>query len=470
MGEDHPTQAEIQRFAAGTLDRATAGRLMRHLLAGCEVCRAAVRASWGMRRQPPPRRERPTESLTKRLAERVAAEAPEADEGSYERAFARAGNAARRHEIEVAHERIVAPGLVAVLEEMTEERQRQAIEDERRFQTWGLCERLMQESRDRGFAGAPAQAERLARLALEVAAALDPGRYGAPLVEDLKARAWSELANAQRAAGDFAEARRSFEQSHRRLTGGSGDPYERARVTCLESSLLLELGCWEEAAAILDGPLALYRSRGDHDMLARALVQRAIPTGYLDPAAALEPLVEAERLTDRTGAPRLFLCARHNRILYTDDTGASEQALMLLQESRGLYRQFPDQWTQLRLRWVEARLAFSLGHLEEAEAALSLLWSSVFERRLRLDLALITLDLTAVYVAQGKMEKAWRTAGRLVPLFQAWGVHRHAMAAWLLLQRSFAAETATAGLIRDLERYLRRSWRNPDLAFEPAEG
>ena len=122
---------------------------------------------------------------------------------------------------------------------------------------------------------------------------------------------------------------------------------------------------------------------------------------------------------------------------------------------------------QLRLRWLEARIAFGLGHLDEAESELSLLWSFVFERRFHLELALVTLDLTAVYAAKGEMQKAWRTAGRLVPLFQTWGVHPEAMAAWLLLQRAFASETATAGLIQEVARYLQRSWKNPELTFEP---
>lgn len=78
----------------------------------------------------------------------------------------------------------------------------------------------------------------------------------------------------------------------------------------------------------------------------------------------------------------------------------------------------------------------------------------------------MTLDLTAVCLAKGETEKAWRIAGRLVPLFQNWGVHRHAMAVWLLLQKAFSAETASAGLIREVARYLQRSWKNPELPFE----
>ena len=78
----------------------------------------------------------------------------------------------------------------------------------------------------------------------------------------------------------------------------------------------------------------------------------------------------------------------------------------------------------------------------------------------------MTLDLTDVYLAKGDMQKAWRIAGRLVLLFQSWGVHRHAMAAWLLLQRVFAAETANAALVCDIGRYLQRSWKNPELPFQ----
>jgi hypothetical protein len=326
----------------------------------------------------------------------------------------------------------------------------------------------MQESRDRIFAGSPKQAVDYAQLAVAVAESLDPERFTPQLLEDLCARAWGELGNAMRTDADFAGSSRAFEEARARLARGTGDPYEEARLISLEASLELDLGQWEKAASTLDRPLALYRSQDNRDLLARTLVQKAGPVGYLEPQAALPLLREAEELIDRTENPRMFLCARHNRIYFLNDAGDSEGALLLLQESRSLYRQFPDEWSRLRVRWLEARIAQGLGHLDEAEAAMSLLWSQVFERRLRLELALLTLDLTAVYLEQGEMKKAWRTAGRLVPLFQAWGVHRHAVAAWLMLQRAFAAETATAGLIRQLERYLRRCWKNPEVEFQPA--
>jgi hypothetical protein len=440
--EDHPTREQMEAFLRARLDAEGSRRVVRHLLAECAVCRASIAGLC---------REEPQDLVD-----------------LYDPVFTRAQETLRRREVELAHERIIAPGLVAGLEERPRSRQLETIEEDSRYHSWGLCERLMQESRDRIFAGSPKQAVDYAQLAVAVAESLDPERFTPQLLEDLCARAWGELGNAMRTDADFAGSSRAFEEARARLARGTGDPYEEARLISLEASLELDLGQWEKAASTLDRPLALYRSQDNRDLLARTLVQKAGPVGYLEPQAALPLLREAEELIDRTENPRMFLCARHNRIYFLNDAGDSEGALLLLQESRSLYRQFPDEWSRLRVRWLEARIAQGLGHLDEAEAAMSLLWSQVFERRLRLELALLTLDLTAVYLEQGEMKKAWRTAGRLVPLFQAWGVHRHAVAAWLMLQRAFAAETATAGLIRQLERYLRRCWKNPEVEFQPA--
>jgi tetratricopeptide (TPR) repeat protein len=448
MADEHPTRDEIEKFLEARLEPAATGRVVRHLLGRCERCRERLAELRSGGR--PPRPEDPT--------------------GLYDPVFDRAQDELRRREVELAHERIVAPGLVAALGELTADGQLRRIRSAPRYQTWGLCERLIHECRDRIFGGSPELAIRSVRLAVAVADALDPARYSVALVFDLRARARGELANALRTGTDFAGAREAFAEARRLLESGSGDPFEAARLTSLEVSLLYDLGGWAEASAALDRVLKLYRRPGNEALLARALVQKGILLGAFDPPAAASLLAEAEGLIDRVHEPRLFLCARHNRIFFLGDSGERgdcERALMLLQDSRALYRQFPDEWSQLRMRWLEARLAFGLGHLDEAESALSLLWSFVFERRLHLELALLTLDLTAVYVARGEMKKAWQTAGRLVPLFRAWGVHRHAMAAWLLLQRAFAAETATSELIREVGRYLARSWKNPELPFEP---
>jgi len=445
MGESYPTAERLDRFLSGSLGAAGVGEVVRHLLRGCPTCNVAIRDAR--------RRER----------QRARESAP----GLYDQAFERALAMARRREVDLAHERIVAPGLFALLEDLPLEEQERRIRSQERFQTWGFCVQLIEESRSRIHAEEPERAIALARLAVAVASALDPSRNRPELTADLRAGAWAELGNAQRNDADFAAANSSFAEARSHLARGSGDLAIEARILCVEGSQLLDLGRWEEALEGFNQALAIYRACNNEDLVARTLVQKAMPLGCLEPMAAVGLLAEAEALVARAENPRLFLCARHLRILFLNDAGKSDAALLLLEESRPLYRQFPDDWMQLRLRWVEARIAFGLGHLDEAESALSLLWSFVFERRLRLELALVTLDLTDVYLAKGDMQKAWRTAGRLVPLFQSWGVHRHAMAAWLLLQRAFAAETANAALVRDIGRYLQRSWKNPELPFQP---
>jgi tetratricopeptide (TPR) repeat protein len=445
MEQGHPTAEQLDRLLHGSLERADLGAIVRHLLHGCESCRGAMREAWRRERRPP------------------ASEEPD----RYEAAFQSALAAVRGREVDLAHERIVAPGLFAVLEDLPLAEQERRVRDERRFQTWGFCTHLLEESRGQIFDASAARAVDLARLAVAVADSLDPHRYRASLVEDLHARVRAELGNALRADSEFAAARAAFAEARAHLGRGTGDRGIEARILSLEASLLIDLGRWEEAQQACDRALAVYRSWGSEDLVARTLVQKAIPLGFVDPATGVRLFSEAERLIRRADNPRLFLCARHNRIFFLNDAGHSDAALLLLEESRPLYRQFHDESMQLRLRWLEARIALGLGHLDEAEAALSLLWSFVFERRLHLELALVTLDLTAVYVEKGEMQKAWRTAGRLVPLFQSWGVHAEAMAAWLLLQRAFSAKTASGGLIREVACYLQRSWKNPELCFEP---
>ena len=99
------------------------------------------------------------------------------------------------------------------------------------YRSWTLAARLLDESRVRAYER-PRQAERLARIALEVAEKLDPGGYGERLILDLQARCWARLGNALRLAGDLDGADRAFGRGQSCLDG-CFDPFERAEFLAL---------------------------------------------------------------------------------------------------------------------------------------------------------------------------------------------------------------------------------------------
>lgn len=384
-----------------------------------------------------------------------------------ERSFRRA---AERHRPEQwAAERVLASALVPVLAELSAEHRLRLVRTDARYRCWALAESLLEESQQAVWSGQPERSVELAEATVLVTEHLAEETFGRRSLNDLKARAQACLGNALRTRADFLGAKRCFVRARFLLQEGSGDPLEEAWLVGLESSLLIARGHLDEAVALLQSVLPIYDSLHEPELRARTEIQmaQALSLGSRN-LEAIEVLTRAEQAIDRAAEPRLFLFARHSRALALCDSGQTHEALLLLDASRELYRQFPDPWSQLRLRWLEARIAAGLGRVQEAEAMLGRLWTAAFERGLRFEVALISLDLAAIYTQMGRYAEAGQLAGRLISLFESWGVHRRAIQAWVILEHALLAETATVELVRQIAAYVRRGWRNPEIPL-PAE-
>jgi hypothetical protein len=170
-------------------------------------------------------------------------------------------------------ERAEAPTLAAGLLALPPEQREERLRRDGRFHTWGLCELLLTRSLDAALD--PAAADALAALALAGADRLDPSRHAAPVVEDLKARAWAAAGEARRRQGDLAGAEEALRAAAARLAHGTGDLLVEARLLEFEAALRQEQGRDGEAAALLKLAAARYRESGETQLLERVLAARA---------------------------------------------------------------------------------------------------------------------------------------------------------------------------------------------------
>lgn len=364
-------------------------------------------------------------------------------------------------------ERFAAPELAMRLERHPETRARMLIVNHCRYRTWGLVEELMTRSRDAVFGGDPPRGVRLARLAASVADHLDPALYGTSLAADLRARAWGNLGNAYRCASQLRAAAAAMRHADDLLLEGTGDPLETANLLSLRASLTIALGDVHGMEQLLDQALAIYEDLGEVELSAKTLVQKASAYGYRDPERALEFSLRAEGLIDPVEDARLFLMARHNRIVWMIESGRLAEAERVFATSRSLYLAFSDSWTALHLAWTEARLTFALGEHEDAERRFQALFERLLEEDQELDAACCALELSACRLARGDTRGASELAATMAHHLRDWGAHAHAREAWALLQHYLSLEKATEGLARELAVYLRRAWQNPHLAFQP---
>ncbi len=127
------------------------------------------------------------------------------------------------------------------------------------WQTFGLAELLVERSAE----AAPRAALELARLAVAVAACLEPARYTASLVCDLRARAWAQLAEARRLDGDLAGAAKALDVAEELCEEGSADPLLEAHLLERRAALRAGRGDAEDAAAMLERAAKIYESVAD---------------------------------------------------------------------------------------------------------------------------------------------------------------------------------------------------------------
>jgi tetratricopeptide (TPR) repeat protein len=444
MEDEHFPRETIARFMKAKLSREETREIVRHLLARCRVCLAAVGAV-----------AKRNDVLSGRQ------EAPEAAaSGLYEAVFDRIVNGTAETRMRLARERLRAGGQWAALEGHPQARRLVMIHNDRRLQTWGLYDRLLEESRQEGRRD-PAEAVNLASLALAVVEHLDPGALGSERLAEFRSTALAALGNARRLAKDFEGAREAFGKAWAALGEGADDPFEEASLVSLEASLLCDLGELEEAAELLERALALYREEGDHHFQGRTLLKQAMAVGSLDPNKGVELVEEALVLIDAVREPRLELCARHNLSWLLNDSGQAREAMAALETSRSLYAQFADAWTRILLHWLEGRINRSLGDLPEAESTFKRLWRKLRERGFQHELTQLTIDLVEVYVLQGKFKEAVELVEAFHPLLEEWGMHAEGLVSWRILRDALAARKVEAGVFRRTSLYYRRAWRRP---------
>lgn len=443
MAEEHVAEELLRRFLRADVSPEEARRVVRHFVAGCPECSALAHQ-------------------LSRQSGLFTAAGPSADSWNerYEEVFARSLAFASREERRIALEKLRGWGQWAFLETMTPRVRLDLIESDPGYHTFGLYDRLLEASR-LATRTDPAAAVDIVGLAIAVAGRLDPSRIGRRAIADLRAAAQGELGNAKRLASDFPGARQAFAAAWRILEEeGSNDPFDRARLLSLEASYRNDLGEFETAEAALEEALDLYRQVGDTHFQGRTLFQMGDTIGHVDPDRGLAHIRRALPLLDAAREPRIELCAWHDFAWYLNDGGEPDEALAVLEQARPMYARFPDSYTQLRLHWLEGRIASNLGELAEAESVLQQLWEEFRARNLHHELVLLSIDLAEVLVKKGETGRAAELAGQCYPILESWGLHRYSLAAWLFFQQTLASYRI-GDVFPRIRTYYRRHWLNP---------
>jgi transcriptional regulator with XRE-family HTH domain len=357
--------------------------------------------------------------------------------------------------------RRAAARLWSTIEHSTAEQRRLLVEKAREFQSWGFCERLCEES-ERASAHQPVQARELAELALRVAQ-LTPGDEARRSRHLGYARVF--VANARRVGGDLHEAEAEFAQAWAlwRAGAAAGDVLPEWRVFDREASLRRGLRQWSAALKLLDQALAVAPA----EAIGRILLNRAATYDQAgEVEKALASLHEAAPLIEASGDLRLRCVLRFNLTGCLCHLERYAEAEALLPEVQEIADSLGNALDLIRALWLSGRIAAGRGRKQDARTALEQVRREFVARRMGYDAALVSLELSVLYLEQGRTAEVHSLAVEMAWIFDAQGVHREALAALELFCRAAQEEHVSVDLARRLLSYLERARHDNELRFE----
>lgn len=272
-------------------------------------------------------------------------------------------------------------------------------------------------------------------------------------------------ANARRAAGALLEAESLFTRA-RSLLDDAMDPGILAEVDSLEGSLRTDQRQFPAAERLLNRAAQRYWSLEDQINRARCLIQLGSCHYHAgEPIKAVQATQDALLLLSPQEHPNLYLCGRHNLTVFLCAEGRFQHARDVLAYDLDLYEARPDAWTQLRLAWLQGKIAHGLEDWQEAESKLREARKGFIDQGIAYDVALVSLDLALLLAEQQQHGELVELAESTVGVFAAHALHREALAALLLFQQSATARTLTAHRIRQLVTYLEHARSDPSYRF-----
>jgi len=437
MAERHLSIKDLERLATSDLARVGAPAALAHL-SGCRECRERLNSLSLETRGPietrlsVPRRRVP-HSLSSYA-------------GALSAAFSKISEESR----ELDRQRALAPALLADLAGLSRTQQKLLIGNSPKYQSWAVAEELLQESRRR-WTEDPCEGGHLAWVATEITEALPARGFRARILNDLKAEAWSYVGNCRRVQADLRGANEAFSKAAKYLEAGTGDLFERAQFEDLRASLFREERRFADAAQLLHNVVKIYREAGDERLEARSLLTLAKVLGDSgEVERCLETIRRAVSLLETQNEPWLNFVAKVGWAYYLDDSGRASEAQALIPELRQLARQHGNRFDRLRVLWTEGRIWRSLGHVELAEEALKQVRAGFVDAEIGYDVALVSLDLAALYLGTGRIAEVKELAAEMLPQFAARQIHREALAAIALFEQAARKERATLALVQEI--------------------
>jgi tetratricopeptide (TPR) repeat protein len=277
--------------------------------------------------------------------------------------------------------------------------------------------------------------------------ALERAEAELPETDGYRARAWAEVANAQRIFEEYPAARRSFHRALELLEAEGGrDPAIHGEIYSLLASLENALHRPEQALEWLDRAAKCFRRARLPADLRKVEQKRAnvkiyqgrFREAYADLEQVLSSVTESADSLD-SQEPLLSVC--HDTLglltevaLTTASEAEKRQILAGYVESLGdlvdLYANGPAAW-RTRRSWMTGRLLMAEQRLDASRRCFKFAMQEFLELEQPTAAAVVALDLALAYAREGKVEQVREVASAACTALKAsglapgvWAAHR----------------------------------------------
>lgn len=375
--------------------------------------------------------------------------------------FERARGLALARRLHHAREKSLAPSLYARVMDLPAGERKVHLNREKAYHTLALVDLMLSEAKEAWHQDAH-RAETIGLLALDLLGHLSAERYGAEVLADLGAKAWAYHGNTHRMNNRWQEAEAAFQNAEVHLERGSGDLLLRARVWHLRATLHGDRRELAMSLSLDEAATAIYAELGENHLAGRTMMSQANTLRQMSRVEeAILLLRRALPKLDPDQESRLQLFARHNLMFFLCEAGEAEEAAKLLVTFRHHYLQYPVPKAQLRLRWLEGKIALGTEDLAEAETALAATQKGFEEQGASYESALAALDLAAVYAMQRRTADLKRLATELFTTFQTHDIHREAYAALILFRQAADLDQVSLEVVKKVASLVERSQHLP---------
>ncbi|HEX3131551.1 MAG TPA: hypothetical protein VH394_29715 [Thermoanaerobaculia bacterium] len=355
-------------------------------------------------------------------------------------------------------ERGVAASLLTTLEPLTDKERRAVVRSESGYRSWALAERCSEQS--------------LGMVTKDVKKAMEwasLGCYTAERIEQpepLRLRALGfcrgHLANIYRVSGSLKTSDVEIALAEEIWESGE-DPDEvldPGRLLELKASLRSNQRQPEEALRLLAEAAPISR-RQAHVTLKRGTI--LIEIGEYEEAVAV--LLGADDLIKKQGEPRLRNVQQFSLCDALCHLNRYGEAAELLPAVRRSAAELGDELDLYRILWIDGRISRGLGDRDRAMVSLEAAATAFDSREMRFDAALARFEVATLHLEMGRPERLAEIVAGIVETFKDNGDFEEARKAIELFREALAAHRATLELAVSILEFLFLAQHRKDLVF-----